>query len=312
MMGGFSFDSNLAVPLTVTLPYSGELPISGTVPISEVISLIGETTILTVTLPYTDKVSITDTLPITSELAILMDTQVVTDDLPLELNQAVLTVTIPVTQSVMMDDGSTMVITETTEVIVTGVLSDNLTGSSVDFFPIAPLPMVDMVKSETGWSHEVTISYTYDLLNRLREAEYSDSRQFEYTYDAVGNIITRTVDISSGNPVITIYQYDPANRLTYVDSQPYTWDDNGNLLGDGSNSYTYDHANRLIGLSGSGMIASYAYNGLGDRLQQSVDSVTTDYTLDLAGGLTQVLSDGDRTYVYGNGRISQYTGTTPE
>ena len=35
-------------------------------------------------------------------------------------------------------------------------------------------------------------------------------------------------------------------------------------------------------------------------------------TLDLAGGLTEVLSDGQHTYLYGNGRISQYTGTTPE
>jgi len=171
--------------------------------------------------------------------------------------------------------------------------------------------MVDMVQSETSWSHEVTISYTHDPLNRLREADYSDSRQFEYTYDSVGNIISQTVDISPGEPVTTVYQYDTANRLTYVDAQQYTWDNNGNLLGDGSSSYTYDHANRLNGVSGSGITASYAYNGLGDRLQQTVDTVTTNYTLDLGTSLTQVLSDGSRTYVYGNGRISQY-GINPE
>jgi hypothetical protein len=33
---------------------------------------------------------------------------------------------------------------------------------------------------------------------------------------------------------------------------------------------------------------------------------TTTYTLDLAAGLTQVLSDGTDTYLYGNGRIAQY------
>jgi hypothetical protein len=31
----------------------------------------------------------------------------------------------------------------------------------------------------------------------------------------------------------------------------------------------------------------------------------TNYTLDLAAGLTQVLSDGTDTYLYGNGRIAQ-------
>jgi hypothetical protein len=32
----------------------------------------------------------------------------------------------------------------------------------------------------------------------------------------------------------------------------------------------------------------------------------------MAGRLTQVLSDGAHTYLYGNGRIAQYTGTTAE
>ena len=50
--------------------------------------------------------------------------------------------------------------------------------------------------------------------------------------------------------------------------------------------------------------------GLGDRHQQIVDGVTTNYTLDLAAGLTQVLDDGTNTYLYGNGRISQAGSTT--
>ena len=50
--------------------------------------------------------------------------------------------------------------------------------------------------------------------------------------------------------------------------------------------------------------------GLGDRHQQVVDGVTTNYTLDLAAGLTQVLDDGTNTYLYGNGRIAQSGSTT--
>jgi RHS repeat-associated protein len=51
--------------------------------------------------------------------------------------------------------------------------------------------------------------------------------------------------------------------------------------------------------------SAYVYNGLGDRLSQTVDSVTTNYTLDLNAGLTQVLADGTNTYLYGNGRIGE-------
>jgi uncharacterized protein RhaS with RHS repeats len=89
----------------------------------------------------------------------------------------------------------------------------------------------------------------------------------------------------------------------------YTWDDNGNLLNDGVNTYTYDATNRLTAVSGPALSTSYGYNGLGDHLQQTVDSVTTNHTLDLAVGLTQVLEDGSNTYMYGLGRIGeQQTG----
>ncbi len=48
------------------------------------------------------------------------------------------------------------------------------------------------------------------------------------------------------------------------------------------------------------------YGGLGDRHQQN----GVNYTLDLNAGLTQVLSDGTNTYLYGNGRIAQTDSTT--
>ena len=40
--------------------------------------------------------------------------------------------------------------------------------------------------------------------------------------------------------------------------------------------------------------------------------MVTTYTLDLAAGLTQVLADGEFTYLYGHGRIAQYDGAAFE
>ncbi len=37
--------------------------------------------------------------------------------------------------------------------------------------------------------------------------------------------------------------------------------------------------------------------------------VTTTYVLDLAAGLTQILSDGTETYLYGLGRVGKYNGS---
>jgi len=47
------------------------------------------------------------------------------------------------------------------------------------------------------------------------------------------------------------------------------------------------------------------YNGDGDRLSQTENGQTTHYTLELNAGLTQVLSDGSNTYLYGHARIAQ-------
>lgn len=89
----------------------------------------------------------------------------------------------------------------------------------------------------------------------------------------------------------------------------YTNSARGNLLDDGTSTYTYDSANRLSAVSGPSS-ATYAYNGMGDRYQQTIGSQTTTYVLDLNAGLTQVLDDGDNAYLYGNGRIAQVNTNT--
>ena len=59
--------------------------------------------------------------------------------------------------------------------------------------------------------------------HRLTGAEYSTGEFYQYAYDAVGNRLSLTTTVGVVN-----YQYDAANRLTSVNGQAYTWDDNGN------------------------------------------------------------------------------------
>ncbi len=63
-------------------------------------------------------------------------------------------------------------------------------------------------------------------------------------------------------------------------------DANGNLLADGVTTYTWDRADRLLSAGG----ASYAYDGLGNRVRQTVGTVVSQYLLDLQPGLTQMLA----------------------
>jgi RHS repeat-associated protein len=104
------------------------------------------------------------------------------------------------------------------------------------------------------------------------------------------------------------YTYDIANRLTSVDGIAYAWDAKGNLLSDGERTYTYDHANRLSQVVMGADAYAFAYNGLGDRLRQTINAVPQNYTLDIVSGLTQVLADETDAYLYGVGRIGQEGG----
>ncbi len=75
--------------------------------------------------------------------------------------------------------------------------------------------------------------------------------------------------------------------------------------------------NRLISVSGPSGLITYAYDGLGDRLQETVNGVTTTFMMDIstslnASDLTQVLDDGTNEYIYGNDRIEQTSGTDTE
>jgi len=58
------------------------------------------------------------------------------------------------------------------------------------------------------------------------------------------------------------------------------------LDGDGTNSYVWDRANRLLSMGG----VSYAYDGLNNRVSQTIGSTVTQYLLDLQPGLSVVLA----------------------
>jgi len=100
--------------------------------------------------------------------------------------------------------------------------------------------------------------------------------------------------------VTTNYSYDAANRLTTVNGTTYTWDNNGNLLYDGVRTYAYDAANRLTQVTQGATTYQYSYDGLGNRVAQTINGVTTRYALDVADGLPEVIAATT------NGVTSQY------
>jgi YD repeat-containing protein len=69
----------------------------------------------------------------------------------------------------------------------------------------------------------------------------------------------------------------------------WQYDAYGNLLDDGTYEYEYDAAMRLTSVMDGVSTSTFAYNGDGDRVSQTVDGTLTTYVLDTATPLTMML-----------------------
>src|SRR5258707_1351536 len=60
------------------------------------------------------------------------------------------------------------------------------------------------------------------------------------------------------------------------------------MTSDGTNSYSWDNANRLLIFNSTDF--QYAYNGFGQRVKQTVSGTATQYLIDQQPGLWQTLA----------------------
>jgi RHS repeat-associated protein len=156
-------------------------------------------------------------------------------------------------------------------------------------------------QDSTNSSYGHAFTFTYDGVNRLKNAVATGSPAYNmtYDYDQYGNM---WCDGSSGGLPCAQSQYNTGNnRLTYIGSQAVTYDAAGNQLDDQYNDYQYDAEGR-VKLSSSlsnplsqcptsvtpGPWQCPMYNALGQRVEDyQADSqgnaLTLTYPVDITG-----------------------------
>jgi RHS repeat-associated protein len=104
--------------------------------------------------------------------------------------------------------------------------------------------------------------------------------------------------------------------LTAARDVSYTHDQRGNLTYDGTFTYTYNAAGRLVQAESITNTVVYTYNGNGVRVATAVDGIETRYVQDISIGLEQVLVEttGENVtlYTYGIARLAQVQGSAFE
>ncbi len=136
--------------------------------------------------------------------------------------------------------------------------------------------------------------YQYDALYRLTQDRVTGPAggaliyQRDFTYDAVGNRLSQTIEDGYG-PAILASTYDSRDRLLSAGVSAYGWDDNGNLTDTGGTTYGWDFDNRLTSVSlDDGTVVDTTYDADGNRVRTEVTppgglTATVDYLVDTSG-----------------------------
>jgi RHS repeat-associated protein len=156
-----------------------------------------------------------------------------------------------------------------------------------------------------------TTTYTYDyqgqLITEIRTG--SNAYSAEYTYDPVGNRLSRTRTIGQGQPVTDALTYDAANRVETLNTEEWEHDADGNVtvrvVGNDTWNLSYDSQNQLIAIQREGAQSGveYEYDGLGRRVKtvDNVSSITCEYVYAGSTLIAEKVNSSWTDHVYGLG-----------
>ena len=174
-------------------------------------------------------------------------------------------------------------------------LTDALTGAHLTY-AYTPDSQLSSINYGPG---EATRAYTYNPLHELTgDTLTAPGGQTEasiaYGYNLNGDLTSKTTTGVTGAGTNT-YTYDQANRLTSwnngATTTAYTYDADGNRTQAGSQTFTYDARNEL--LTGAG--DSYTYTARGTQASVTNSTGTISSTSDAYG---QVTTSGPEAYTY--------------
>ena len=135
--------------------------------------------------------------------------------------------------------------------------------------------------------------YSYDNLYRLAQvATTTGGTTLEnYNYDDAGN---RTTDIQNTYTTNTLNQY---TTLSWATSTTYIYDDNGNIINNGTYTFIYDYKNRVVEVQDANntTVVEYTYDVLGRRLQKQTADTTTNYIYSNKNTLEETKTTGNKT-----------------
>jgi RHS repeat-associated protein len=136
--------------------------------------------------------------------------------------------------------------------------------------------------TKTTRSNGVATDYTYDTEGKIEQIQHGTLGTIGFNFDAANQpaAITDTGFPVDGGTFLTSASvetrtFDDANQII---SGGYAYDDRGRPTTDGTRTFTWDSADRLIGVVNGGSTLAYDYLADGRIASRTLNGQTTDYS----------------------------------
>ncbi|UFH58581.1 RHS repeat-associated core domain-containing protein [Sulfurovum mangrovi] len=149
------------------------------------------------------------------------------------------------------------------------------------FGDIAQATFGNGIKTSVGYD---SVGFTGTIVSYSDVAVIANVQRLDYTYDKLGNVVTREDSSLENGPVIDNYTYDAMNRLSsqtttsdvignYAKFKEYRYDKIGNIVYQtGIGEYTY-HTNAPHAVKTAGN-RNYTYDAVGNMINRNGDTIT--------------------------------------
>ena len=132
----------------------------------------------------------------------------------------------------------------------------------------------------TGNLTSRTELYSYDALNRVTSVDYGDGQTQGYTFDQMGNRMTKTDSVNGSESYTVNADNMLTSRTVGGTTSSYTNDTDGNMLTGSGRTNTWDSRNRMTKCVNGTNTSTFIYGSDGIRHSSVVNTVSTDFVLD--------------------------------
>jgi RHS repeat-associated protein len=157
----------------------------------------------------------------------------------------------------------------------------------------------------------IVVAYSYDSDSRVSGMTWTlagnQIGDLEYSYDADGHVVEKTGSMAETNlpTAVSGNIFNADNEMTAFNGTALTYDGNGNLTNDGSNTYSWDARNHLSAISGA-VAASFAYDALGRRVSKTIAGTSTQFLYDGLNPVQEIQSGTPSANLLAGLRLDEY------